>query len=572
MKHRSIPSDSRILFFTTSPRSPHKILPEVKLLIENFEGRPWDKKTQTEYMKSLVQSDFFEGEGPKKNLDLAARDRVNRAPQLLGFVNLENALQRTPIYDKAQSGVRLNELFLRQLLKFQLPSPLKPQNEGSPKVFWVRPYLEILRLVSELGYLSRDELAIFGMQLTDWHKFDEVKRKVITFRNAKKNRDRSAQSYSQFIQEYITNETLIAFADVINKGDLTIREQKGADIDLGKFIETKSSNMYDYADACRRYLRITGLIAIDIKTRTISIPPARMEDVSWILNNIPRDPVFVDDIDEYQNYLFDVALPALPSDNVSNLVSRLKALGAYTSGDEIKTVDALKDTYASALEKNTKNEIKKEEDKLKTYAVYDDIMNVFRSLSDRATPDKPLLLEWNTWRAMTMIDHGFIDGNFTRDMNGLPEDTAGPGVPDIICHYKDFDLIIEVTMQSGRRQYNSEGEPVADHVGRHRIQSGKPTYCLFIAPTLNENVITYFYGIDQISMRNYGGKSQIIPMSLTVFEKLVERSNASTTKPNSDDLKEFLDKTLAEIETASDETKWYQAIEHRASTWLSASI
>ena len=37
--------DSRTLFLTTSPRTPAKMIPEIKLLNEHFEGEKWKKET-----------------------------------------------------------------------------------------------------------------------------------------------------------------------------------------------------------------------------------------------------------------------------------------------------------------------------------------------------------------------------------------------------------------------------------------------------------------------------------------------------------------------------------------------
>lgn len=558
MKHRKLTSTSKTLFFTTSPRTPSKLIPEVELLINDFEGRPWNKETQSDFMKALSTQDFFEQVAPTKNLDFSARDRVNRGPQLLGFVNLENGVAKTKPYEKLITGKRTNELFLRQMLKFQVPSPLRPESDDSTSVFWCRPYLEIIRLIYEMGYLSRDEMAIYGMQLTNYHKFDEVKEKIADFRSKKTLR--SGISYSKFIRSISNAEVLALFSDVISLGKAKKRENKGKTSTVEEFVSTKVRNMYDYADACRRYLRITGLVNVDIKRRSVSIAPNRAEETKWLLDHIDREPVFVSDLEKYQRYLFDTSAPKLYSDNRTQLCQRLSKFGYQNDDLMADTVDGLKDKYELALSESTKESISKEEQSLRTYEDYDDIMGVFQSLADRNTPDRPLLLEWNTWRAMTMLDHGMIDGNFSRDMNGNPEETAGPGEPDIICHYKDYDLIIEVTMQSGHRQYNSEGEPVADHVGEHRIATGKPTYCLFIAPVINDNVITYFYGIDQMNMRSYGGKSQIIPMTIDMFQELIKVSKQSKEKPSSDDIREFLDKTISDISGSSNEDNWYESI------------
>ena len=43
---------SRTLFFTTSPRTPVKMIPEIKVLSECFEGQKWNTDTQA------VQRDF----------------------------------------------------------------------------------------------------------------------------------------------------------------------------------------------------------------------------------------------------------------------------------------------------------------------------------------------------------------------------------------------------------------------------------------------------------------------------------------------------------------------------------
>ena len=55
--------DNKLLFFTTSPRTPAKMIPEIQLLHENFSGLSWNKSTQEQFIDKLAQSDFFEGKG-----------------------------------------------------------------------------------------------------------------------------------------------------------------------------------------------------------------------------------------------------------------------------------------------------------------------------------------------------------------------------------------------------------------------------------------------------------------------------------------------------------------------------
>ena len=46
---------SKTLFFITSPRTPLKMVPEIKLLIENFTGEEWNVATQKKFMLELVK-------------------------------------------------------------------------------------------------------------------------------------------------------------------------------------------------------------------------------------------------------------------------------------------------------------------------------------------------------------------------------------------------------------------------------------------------------------------------------------------------------------------------------------
>lgn len=98
--------DNKALFFTTSPRTPAKMIPEIQLLHELFEGRKWNSTTQEEFIDSLAQTDFFEGTGSPTNKAFSARDRINRAPKALGFVDLKPHIALTEAGRALISGKR----------------------------------------------------------------------------------------------------------------------------------------------------------------------------------------------------------------------------------------------------------------------------------------------------------------------------------------------------------------------------------------------------------------------------------------------------------------------------------
>ena len=120
---------SRFLFFTTSPRTPAKMIPEIQLLAEKFEGKTWNNQTQTEFIAALGESSFFEGTGSSSDQSFSARDRINRAPKALGFIDLAPKITLTNAGKAFVYGKRPQEAFLRQILKFQLPSPFHVVNQ-----------------------------------------------------------------------------------------------------------------------------------------------------------------------------------------------------------------------------------------------------------------------------------------------------------------------------------------------------------------------------------------------------------------------------------------------------------
>ena len=73
-------TSKKTIFFVTSPRSPYKLIDEIKFLVENFSGKVWNSEIQKEFYLKLSEQPFFEG---TKTGDIAfkARDSINRPPK-----------------------------------------------------------------------------------------------------------------------------------------------------------------------------------------------------------------------------------------------------------------------------------------------------------------------------------------------------------------------------------------------------------------------------------------------------------------------------------------------------------
>jgi len=201
------------------------------------------------------------------------------------------------------------------------------------------------------------------------------------------------------------------------------------------------------------------------------------------------------------------------------------------------TPEQLKDRLELAIQSKKAGIVEKQIKDLKEYRNYNDVMNTFQDIKSHMLYDAPLMLEWNTWRAMTMLDGGDVKANLKIDDKGQPMSTAQGNMADIVCDYGDFCLAVEVTMQAGQRQYESEGEPVSRHLARLKKEMGKEAYCLFIAPKINEACVAYFYALHTVNISFYGGNSVIVPLELDVFIHIVEQSCAAGYIPNSKQLK-----------------------------------
>ena len=549
---------NKALFFTTSPRSPSKMIPEIKLLSEKFSGCKWDTSLQIEFMELLAQSDFFEGGGSKKDKAFSARDRITRAPKSLGFINLKPSIELTDAGREFIFGKRPQEIFLRQLLKFQIPSPY---HVPTKKVkFFVKPYLEIMRLIRDLQGISFDELKIFGMTLTDYRNYDSVLEKIRSFRA-------TGGRYEEKAYNALNNILLEIYSEDIVAGRTKTRET--ADASLKKFLRTKRHNVRDYADACFRYLRYTQLFAISQRNHSIDVYPDKAKDLDFILETVDRNPVFISETESYKKYLFDSTTPRLYSDDRANAIDSLMRISDYTKNQlAAMSVVELKDLRDSIISERRDAKIKAEVEEIKSYALYSEIVDTYNEIISDGYYDTPLMLEYNTWRAMTMLDGGEIKGNFKFDDAGQPLSTAAGNMADIECDYGDFVLAVEVTMQRGSRQYESEGEPVARHFGQIKKRTGKETYCLFIAPTVNKACLAHFFALNKMEISYYGGKTKIIPLDLEQFMKLVDNSYNYERRPTAQELKLFLDEVIRQEENSANELEWAEKIQDCVTNWL----
>jgi hypothetical protein len=555
--------DSQVIFITTSPRTPAKMIPEIELLNTHFSGQQWNTESQIAFMELLREENFFNGEGANDPA-FSARDRINRAPKSLGFVILTPTISLTPAGLELVNSRRKEEVFLRQLLKFQVPSPYHKPSTSSAD-FWIKPYLELFRLIRHFGSLKFDELMIFGLQLVDYRLFDNIVTKIDGFRIAKaQNQD----NYKRFKATYFESELRQIYENEITAGNTRTRETNDASI--ANFLLTKARNMRDYADACIRYLRATGLVNISHIGKSVSIVHEKISEVDYFLTNTSRDPSFINDESQYIAYFGNPTIPILLTDIRELLFQKIQTEFPQIEITTQTSIQQLKDILADELEQRKEQILNEQVAAIKDYRFFEDINTTFEQILGKTLYDTPLMLEWNTWRAMTMLNGGEISANLKFDDFGNPMSTAQGNMADIVCDYEDFGLTVEVTMQSGQRQFEKEGEPVSRHLARFKKELNRPAYCLFLAPNINEACITYFYALHlhKMNLQFYGGTSTIVPLPLSLFIKMIEDSYNANYVPEPRHIQRFFERSNELANSTDNEVEWYNGIKQEALNWL----
>ena len=298
------------------------------------------------------------------------------------------------------------------------------------------------------------------------------------------------------------------------------------------------------------------------------ISPTKASDVNFILKSIDPKPHTFTTEEKFKNYLFSATNILLLDDDEILLLSKLQSFGKKVDVGT-KSLDELKQLLDETEKEHIQRKIDETKKALKTYSEYDDILNVFNQIKKKEVPDPPLFLEWNVWRALTMLNHARrIDGNFVIDLDGVPLNTAGGNLPDIESEFDTFGFITEVTLSSGHRQYNMEGEPVPRHYGNFKRSIQKETYCLFIAPKISEGTLAHYFNLNRSYTRYYEGKTKIIPITLDQFITFV-KSGKETNFNNPEKLRIWLESMWEYNQKCMDEEEWYKYISSSIPTWAS---
>ena len=367
---------------STTVRNPDRLRDGLQILKDHFDKQEWNTSQQEKFFDLLVEHKVYEMDSG----DYVAMTSARKQEHARKWVSVLNQLGFCFAYESSEKPVAItkagesllnnpdieDEVFLRQLLKYQKPCALPKQNGAAFKNVSVLPFIVSLKTVYELQGLSKEEISIFlntTIRMKDVNKMIQqikdyrVKRSKIEGRVKRKEFYVKTQLaklndvFDEDIKErvaliknlvsgykkdsaFLTSEegkTLLINITKGGKGSKTIKAKRaqlaiaesvksgsgmaGAKkVFLDYYLLLKIATLRDYADLTARYLRKSGLFSV---SRDKLITVTEKEDlIKSLLSqkwNLVADK-------EYLDYLWSDSLPALPSDKADYLESHLEVI------------------------------------------------------------------------------------------------------------------------------------------------------------------------------------------------------------------------------------------------------
>ena len=536
----------------------HEKLRDNKVL--EFDGEPssWNgrKWRAAFYQLGLISSKEYKIEQKK----ITPQDLFTQ----IELPSIYSAYQITPAGQRvvdAKSLLELEEVFIRQYCCYEIPNAI----ENKFATGRMKPFILFLEVLFKLQKKKMEGLTKFETGLF-----------IQKFRN---HTNKLCAEIVDEITDYRHGLSTLTTPKQIKNYKEKYKKKLAEDIDI-----KPDSVVGDYADTTFRYFSLSGLFTRDGDTIII-----RPNKINFVKQLIDKEPTFLHSKSpaEYFKSYYKNGY-SLPTDNIEIALEEIKSLektlGAQT--EILKEVQSLTSTSSLSEVQKIRYRLKEydEWEREQEYAVqlktgleksktlqYLKVLNGEKISNPPVIDDKPAYLEWATWRALLAINDlackAYESRRFPVDHDFYPRFTAPGGGADLVIEYKEFVLIVEVTLTTLSRQMSAESEPVRRHTAEYVEQfSGKEVICLFIAPNIDNNVLHFFR--DGI-WYNPAGKEchlDIVPINLstviTIFEHIYNKNLKRT------DLYKLLKSCLSERDNLKT-PQWSDHIKNAITRWMS---
>lgn len=369
---------------STTVRNPDRLREGLQILNDHFNGQEWNTEQQEKFFDLLREHGVYEMDEDNYSRMTSARKQEHARKWIstlnqLGFCFAYESSGKPVFIAPAGKALLENpdmedEVFLRQLLKYQKPCALPKQNGAAFENVSVLPFVASLKMTHELAGLSKEEISIFlntTIRMKDVEEIIQQIKKYRDQRNAIEGRVKKKEFYvktqiarleevffdeiaertiliKELLKEYKNDSSIILSSGGKNllaeitkggKGSNTIKAQKAQKnliaalknkkglptlkkILLTYYFPLKMATLKDYADLTARYLRKSGLFSVS-RDKLITI--TEKDD---LIKSILKQKWKLVDNDSYLDYLWSASLPVLPSDKADYLKDHLVVIKA----------------------------------------------------------------------------------------------------------------------------------------------------------------------------------------------------------------------------------------------------
>jgi AlwI restriction endonuclease len=545
----------------TTARNPLRLREALQLFVARMSGRPFRKPEQLEFQNAMIDAGLVESERREEGDD--GGRKFASAFKQLGFVEDWSHGRNwvvTPVGTLLIEHPELEEtIFLRQLLKYQIQSPL----EGEPRTrgFHLRPFRLLLRFLrraydEKLVGLTNAEIGLYVINILDEDDTTAFEAAITGIKS--------------YRAEYNSLDGKVAKTNFA-KARLQATAEK-----VGVLYGT----LKDYADSNGRYALMTGLLTL--RGNKLAISEARLPFVDTIL----ADGTTLMPASEYLDRFYDPDYPPLPTDDRTFIGKEIAILEKRFQ--EIATSVGMSSTLPSSPISATLSELQAYEFRLRerlrevreiqfyrTQRLPEsltEIEDLLESISDGGFASyAPAYFEWAIWRLFLAINDlvGSISDTrgFKVDTDMNPIHHARGGAADLTFTYDKFIVVCEMTLTTGSRQFAVEGEPVTRHVFKAIEDSmDKPVYGLFVAKKVDPNTSDAFHNARYWRDRRTFIATPIVALEIKQILALIQRMKQYPVTVA--DIRGLLENILSLQRNFESGPSWFEAYSTFYEHWL----
>ncbi|WNE40640.1 MAG: hypothetical protein mread185_000097 [Mycoplasmataceae bacterium] len=495
---------NQLLSFHTTIRNPKRYA-EFLETIKIFDNSILSKELLNNIAQELITNGVFKPNGASKLIKekwkrkekltlLETKEIMENSQQKLGweerawshikplrelaFVTIEDerfvVTKNGNLLGKLKEEIKINDFWTKLLLKFQFGNPFRKSMSKT------NPFLLTLFVIESVNkkWKSLGKKAV-GISRTEFGYF------VLSASN---------NNYKIIVETIIENRKKNGISNDFNKNYFIqfISRKTGSSED-----KIKNDTIKDYTDNVIRHFRLTGLITFRGGARFIDLTKRFIEEIRNIMKVTElRWKEF--SVEEYIEHLLK---DDLELEWKKEVINKEALITEFIEKNGI-TLSKVREELLFLCG----NRYKKRE-------------SHFLSLKE-ANIENSLKLEFLTAIIFIItfkeIDNVKISPNLLIDESGIPYHHAPGGRGDIEINYKnDFNLLVEVTLQTSKNGQESEIISITRHERELENRTNLTTYTIFIAPYIHEDSMEKLKW--RLSKKDHKFNYHTFPMSIKKF-------------------------------------------------------